>query len=284
MKRNRCRRAPANPMSDCPRCLPLLLSILVFGGGCSLIVSRDKGPRPGSVNTAGIPDAVPKSEPRSKYGNPESYMVNGVRYQVLQDATGYVEKGIASWYGEQFHGRRTSSGETYDMYAMTAAHKTLPLPTFVQVTNLKNGKRVVLRVNDRGPFHGNRIIDLSYTAAAKLDILAAGTGLVELRALGADGDVARPVATPVPDSGASGAANGTFYIQVGAFSSRVNAETLRDRLSAPGEFLVSVSEALLDGRTLYRVRIGPIDDIEISDRIVSSLMAMGIGETTIVTE
>ena len=280
MKPKPSRCMPASPMTDCRYRLTLVLSILVVGCGCSLVVSRDGGPRPGSVSTAGIADAVPKSEPRSKYGNPESYVVNGVRYYVLQDATGYVEKGIASWYGEQFHGRRTSSGETYDMYAMTAAHKTLPLPTFVQVTNLKNGKRVVLRVNDRGPFHGNRIIDLSYTAAAKLDILASGTGLVELRVRAADSDVARPVATPVPDATGSD----TFYIQIGAFSSRANAEKLRDRLGAPGEFLVSISEALVDGRILYRVRIGPIDDIEISDTIVASLMSMGINEHTIVTE
>jgi rare lipoprotein A len=170
------------------------------------------------------------------------------------------------------------------MYAMTAAHKTLPLPTYVQVTNLKNAKQVILRVNDRGPFHGNRIIDLSYTAAAKLDILAAGTGLVEVRALTAGGDMARPATNPVPYSTSAGAGVGAFYIQVGAFSSRANAETLRDRLGAPGEFIVSVAEARVDGRTLYRVRIGPIDDIEIADSIVASLMALGINEHSIVTE
>ncbi|OGT84408.1 MAG: hypothetical protein A3H91_10995 [Gammaproteobacteria bacterium RIFCSPLOWO2_02_FULL_61_13] len=264
--------------------LSLGLSILVLGSACSLVMERDGGPRPGSVKTAQVPDAVPKFEPRSKYGNPESYVVNGKRYFVMNDGSGYVEKGIASWYGEQFHGRRTSSGETYDMYAMTAAHKTLPLPTFVQVKNLKNAKQVILRVNDRGPFHGNRIIDLSYTAAAKLDILAAGTGLVEVRALAPGGDVARPVTTPIPDSSGTGAGAGSFYIQVGAFSSRANAEALRSRLSAPGAFLVSISEALIDGRILYRVRIGPVDDIEIADSIVANLMTLGINEHSIVTD
>ena len=262
----------------------VLLSILATSGGCSLVMKRDGGPPPGSARTAHIPDAVPTSEPRSRYGNPESYVVNGQRYYVMKDAAGHVEKGIASWYGEQFHGRRTSSGETYDMYAMTAAHKTLPLPTFVQVTNLKNAKQVILRVNDRGPFHGNRIIDLSYTAAAKLDILAAGTGLVEVRALTANGDVARPAATPVVDVTGTNAGSGAFYLQVGAFSSRVNAEMLRDRIGAPGEFIVSISEARVDGRTLYRVRIGPVDDIEIADSIVARLMALGINEHSIVTE
>ena len=284
MKSKSPRHLPASPMVKHFSCLSLGLSILVLGSACSLVVGRDGGPRPGSVKTAHIPDAVPKSEPRSKYGNPESYVVNGKRYFVMNDGSGFVEKGIASWYGEQFHGRRTSSGETYDMYAMTAAHKTLPLPTFVQVTNLKNAKQVILRVNDRGPFHGNRIIDLSYTAAAKLDILAAGTGLVEVRALAPGGDVARPVTTPIPDSSGTGAGAGSFYIQVGAFSSRANAEALRDRLSAPGAFLVSISEALVDDRTLYRVRIGPVDDIEIADNIVANLMTLGINEHSIVTD
>lgn len=267
------------------RILRLLLLLLVATVcGCSLIAERDGGPRPGTVKTADIPDAVPKSEPRSRYGNPESYVVNGQRYHVMQDPAGHVEKGIASWYGEQFHGRRTSSGETYDMYAMTAAHKTLPLPTYVQVTNLKNAKQVILRVNDRGPFHGNRIIDLSYTAAAKLDILAAGTGLVEVRALTSGRDVA-PAAEPVmPRSSGGDTAASAFYIQVGAFSSRVNAEALLGRLAAPGDFLVSISEALIDGRTLYRVRIGPIDDVEIADNVVGRLMALGINDHSIVTE
>lgn len=271
-------------MHECKCRIALLLTLLVTGCGCSLVVQRDGGPRPGTVKTAHIPDAVPKSEPRSKYGNPESYVVNGRRYHVLKDATGFAEKGIASWYGEQFHGRRTSSGETYDMYAMTAAHKALPLPTYVRVTNLKNGKKVTLRVNDRGPFHGNRIIDLSYTAAAKLDILAAGTGLVEVRALTASGDVAPPAETPVPDSTGASAGSGAFFIQVGAFSSRANAEALLSRFGAPGEFLVSISEALVDGRILFRVRIGPIDDVEIADSIVARLGPMGINEHSIVTD
>ena len=264
--------------------LALAWSLLLLGGGCSLVVGRDGGPRPGSVNTASIPDAAPKTERRSKYGNPESYVVNGRRYYVEQDATGHVERGIASWYGQQFHGRRTSSGETYDMYAMTAAHKTLPLPTYVQVTNLKNGKHVILRVNDRGPFHENRIIDLSYTAAAKLDILGAGTGLVEVRAITGGGDVSRPAATPVPDSAPAVVGSGAFYIQVGAFSNRANAEALRDRLGASGAFLVSISEASVEGRTLFRVRIGPIDDVEIADSIVAGLAGLGIDDQTIVTE
>jgi rare lipoprotein A len=130
-----------------------------------------------------VPDAMPRIEPRSRYGNPPFYDVFGKRYYVLSSSVGYWERGVASWYGPGFHKVRTSTGEPYDMYGMTAAHKTLPLPAYVRVTNLQNGRSVVVRVNDRGPFVGNRIIDLSYTAAAKLDMLRNGTALVEVRAI-----------------------------------------------------------------------------------------------------
>jgi rare lipoprotein A len=131
-----------------------------------------------------IPDAVPRYEPRSAYGNPPFYEVFGKRYFVLSSSADYVERGVASWYGPGFHKVRTSTGEIYDMYGMTAAHKTLPLPAYARVTNLQNGRSVVVRVNDRGPFVGNRIIDLSYTAAAKLDMLRDGTAMVEVRTVG----------------------------------------------------------------------------------------------------
>jgi rare lipoprotein A len=122
-------------------------------------------------------------EPRARYGNPPFYDVFGKRYYVLSSSVGYWERGVASWYGPGFHKERTSIGEPYDMYGMTAAHKTLPLPTYVRVTNLQNGRSIVVRVNDRGPFVGNRIIDLSYTAAAKLDMLRNGTAMVDVRAI-----------------------------------------------------------------------------------------------------
>jgi rare lipoprotein A len=153
----------------------LILAIL---GGCS---STPKLP-----DNAQIPDASPHREPKSRYGNPESYWVRGRLYHTLASADGYRERGIASWYGPNFHGRLTSNREPYDMFGMTAAHRTLPLPTYVQVTNLRTGKQIVVRVNDRGPFHPNRIIDLSYSAAAKLGILGEGTGLVEVAAIDPD--------------------------------------------------------------------------------------------------
>ncbi|MEL7537291.1 MAG: septal ring lytic transglycosylase RlpA family protein [Pseudomonadota bacterium] len=148
-------------------------------------------------------DPTPRPEPRSRYGNPESYTQFGRRYRVLSTADGFRERGIASWYGEKFHGRRTSSGETYDMFAMSAAHKTLPLPTWVEVRNLKNNRRIVVRINDRGPFVANRVIDLSYEAAKRLDIVRDGTGLVEVRALEFDSggvlQAARPN-EPLPET------------------------------------------------------------------------------------
>lgn len=130
-----------------------------------------------------ISDAVPVAEPLSRYGNMAQYEAMGRTYRTLRTAEGYQAEGVASWYGEEFHGRRTSSGEPYDMYAMTAAHPTLPLPSYVEVVNLENGRRVVVRVNDRGPFHAERIIDVSYAAAHRLGMLGRGTARVRIRAL-----------------------------------------------------------------------------------------------------
>lgn len=259
----------------------LAAAIIINLQGCAIELERDGGPASGSIDVASVPDAVPKAEPRSQYGNPESYVVNGKRYYVLRDGSGYVEKGIASWYGEKFHGRRTSSGETYDMYGMTAAHKSLPLPAYVEVINLKNGSRIVVRVNDRGPFHENRIIDLTYTAAAKLDILGAGTGLVEVRAL--DPATYRTKGSTVNVSRTEGRQPG-FFIQVGAFFERINAENLRKRLRVLGNLLVSISETVVSGRTLYRVRIGPLNEIEAADEIVARLSDLGIIDHHIVTD
>jgi rare lipoprotein A len=140
-------------------------------------------PPPPPARLLDVPDAIPRAEPRSIYGNPPSYEVFGKRYYVMASSVGYVERGVASWYGPGFHKELTSVREPYDMYGMTAAHKTLPLPAYVRVTNLQNGRSCVVRVNDRGPFVGNRIIDLSYTAAAKLDMLRDGTAMVEVRVL-----------------------------------------------------------------------------------------------------
>ncbi|MFQ5659531.1 MAG: septal ring lytic transglycosylase RlpA family protein [Gammaproteobacteria bacterium] len=205
--------------------------------------------------------------------------MNGKRYYVKKSSKDFVQRGIASWYGNKFHGRRTSNGETYDMYAMSAAHKTLPLPTYLEVVNLKNGRKVIVRVNDRGPFHENRIIDLSYTAAAKLGIVKTGTGLVEIRAInpGTYKKGGAPVRTAAIDTVSSG-----FYIQVGSFSSILNAKNLRKKLGPLGSGLIHISKAVLHGSTVYRVRIGPIQDIDFADRIVTGLGRYGITEHHIV--
>ena len=153
--------------------------------GCTLLGVGSPGPLASGdgINFDEIPDAIPQAEFKSRSGNPETYVIEGVTYRVMDTSDGYHEEGIASWYGGYFHGRRTSSGDVYDMYLMTAAHKSLPLPTYVRVTNLDNGRSVVLRVNDRGPFVEDRIIDLSFAAATKLGMAEQGTAEVEVVAL-----------------------------------------------------------------------------------------------------
>ena len=229
---------------------------------------------PPPANLASIPDAVPRVEPRSALGNPPFYDVMGKRYFVLANAEGYKERGVASWYGPTFHEKNASNGDAYDMYAMTAAHKTLPLPSYVRVTNLANGRSVVLRVNDRGPFVGNRIIDLSYTAAWKLDMLKQGTAFVEVEALtpGTLSTTAAALAPPAPAPLASAA---TLYIQAGAFGVEDNARRLADRLRAAGIPTVALREPVAPGR-LWRVRIGPVADVAAYDRILSQLQGLGV--------
>lgn len=238
-------------------------------------------------------DAVPRSEPLSRYGNPESYVVLGKRYFVMSNSHGYVEKGIASWYGTKFHGRRTSSGEKYDMYAMTAAHKSLPLPTYVQVTNLSNGRSVVVRVNDRGPFRQNRIIDLSYAAAQKLDMVRSGTALVEVRAIGEGQD--RPAPTfvaggkaidgkPAIDWRDQSHLRNRIYVQVGAFASRQNADQLFGRLLQARFTGVQIQNLEEQEKPLHRVRIGPLDTVSATDDVVARLEGLGFSEYQVVIE
>jgi rare lipoprotein A len=208
-------------------------------------------------------DAVPRDEPRAKSGNPSFYEVYGRRYVVLPTAAGYVEQGVASWYGADFHGGRTATGETYDMNAMTGAHPTLPLPAWVRVTNLENGRSVVVRLNDRGPFSKNRIIDLSRAAAERLDMIRTGTARVEVRSLA--GGEASPDA-PQPAA---------YYAQAGAFGSRENAEALAARLRAAGIAGVTVSEATAEGRPVFRVRAGPVASAGEFDALIERLRLAG---------
>lgn len=263
----------------------LSLTFLICSGCSSVSVEHDSSSDI-SANTSTMPDAIPKTETRSKYGNPESYVVLGKRYHVMDDNNGFTQQGIASWYGTKFHGKRTSMGETYDMHAMTAAHKTLILPAYVEVTNLENSKKVVVKVNDRGPFHENRIIDLSYLAATKIGVAERGTALVKIRVVG-PGYTAEPLAeekqgAPVETRSFDNSPK-SFFIQVGAFAELTNAKNLRKKLTMIGHTLIKVSQTVVNDKLLYRVRIGPLSDIEYADEIVQKLIQFDEHDHHIVT-
>ncbi len=274
-------------------CLVVLILISVGCSSSRYAMRQDRAPKQ-SINENNVPDAVPRVEPRSKYGNPESYVVLGRRYNVMKTANGFRQRGIASWYGSKFHGHRTSSGETYNMYAMTAAHKSLPLPSYVRVTNLENGKSIVVRVNDRGPFHDNRIIDLSYTAAKKLNITASGTGKVEIRYINPNQSrpqtrVAAIRNKPVIGSESAKRSKTTqkspqrLYIQVGAFTQRINAEQLQQRVANVLDSGDIITGYNIENR-LYRVRIGPLASIEEADKLTAILTQSGISQPKIITD
>lgn len=255
---------------------------LVLLAGCAgtPFINDDAAPAE-PFDASGVPDAVVRAEPPSRYGNPASYVVFGERYHVRDSADGYTERGTASWYGTKFHGQRTSSGETYDMYQMTAAHKTLPLPSYVRVTNLANGRSVIVRVNDRGPFHDGRIIDLSYAAALKLDVVSTGTAPVEVVALTADSPAEPGPAVPVSaELPAQPAATGPLFIQLGAFGEADNALALKGRIEAAGIRPVRVAA---DGQ-LYRVRLGPFAAASEADEAALRLVALGITDFRVSAE
>jgi rare lipoprotein A len=249
----------------------------------------DSGPKGPPPDVSKIPEPVPKSEPKSQYGNKSPYNVLGETYRVLPTCAGYVERGIASWYGNKFHGYMTSNFEKYDMYAYTAASKTLPLPCYVRVTNLENGKSAIVRVNDRGPFAANRIVDLSYVAAVKLGVWPKGTAMVEVRAIDPDRhpDQDRR-AEPSREAAVSASPQKTLkpalYLQVGAFSDASNAERAASRVRAANIGDVQVVEAKVDGKTLRRVRLGPLRDADEADRLAPKLKGLGLGEPRVAVD
>jgi rare lipoprotein A len=253
-------------------------------------------------------DAIPRKEPLAKYGNPDKYVALGKTYKVMKDADGYSEEGIASWYGRKFHGQRTSSGELYDMFKMTAAHPNLPLPTYLRVTNVDNGRSVVVRVNDRGPFHDDRVIDLSYAAASRLDLMH-GTGKVHLEAItspSVDDVMARqevplrptpaptaparsiavaPSATQPVQAAAAAAASrlatassSARYLQVAAFVDPINAVALREELQERGFKPLEIrSDGIAD--SMHRVLVGPIADRSRLASVRTRLEADGMSAT-----
>ena len=240
-------------------------------------------------------EPVPLELPRSRYGNPKTYEVAGQLYETMDSSLGYRERGIASWYGSKFHGRLTSSREVYDMYQLTAAHRSLPIPTFVEVTNLENGKSLIVKVNDRGPFHDDRLIDLSYAAAVKLDVIDKGTAPVEVRAIDpvAEKRQYKPVqiseikvaASQVPPIEANASVievqhkspveDGGMYVQLGAFSEQGNAMGLKQKVEAliPGAS-VDILPAVASG--IYRVQLGPLYSTSLITEIIHELDRGGI--------
>jgi len=228
---------------------------------------RPDGPPSGRLDVSRIEKPNPRPEPRSAYGNHSPYIVLGKTYHVLPSARGYRERGIASWYGTRFHGRRTSSGEPYDVYQLSAAHRTLPLPTWVEVRNLDNDRRIVVRVNDRGPFHPDRIIDLSWAAAVKLGIDHAGTAPVEVTAItfaGADSPLSRPARLPVT-------------LQVGAFGEQRRAREVVEALRRAGIDRVDAQRSRTAAGRLWRVRVGPLDSAEMALDLIETIIALGFG-------
>ena len=212
-------------------------------------VEQDSAPlRP--ISQGEVFDAIPQADPILRFGNVSPYVIDGVTYHVLQDYRDYREQGTASWYGAKFSGHKTSNGELYDLYQPSAAHKTLPIPSYARVTNLDNGKSIVVRVNDRGPFHSDRIIDLSYAAAVKLGYMEQGTAQVEVEVMEVVGveDRRDPL-------------YGNYrYLQLGAFGREASAQTLVEALKPLLTAEVFVSAVESDGTLLYRVRVGPVDD------------------------
>lgn len=223
------------------------------------------GAPPRSIRPDQVPDAVPRPDPILSLGNLSPYTVLGKTYQVLPTLANYRERGIASWYGTKFHGQKTSNGEIFDLYAATAAHKTLPIPCYARVTNLDNGRSIVVRVNDRGPFHSDRLIDLSYGAAVKLGFMGHGTAPVEVEVINLAG---------IDDR--RGTAFGSYrYVQLGAFGSEDSAQRLRGELAALLNSPVAVSPVDTGNGLLYRVRIGPVASNDELEAVQRRLRASG---------
>lgn len=247
--------------------ISLWVAIFSILNGCTQPIQD--GPPPFHVDVSRIPNAVPKDEPKSKYANPSTYVVNGRRYYVLTSAKGYNQRGIASWYGWKFNKRLTSNREPYNMLAMTGASRVLPIPSYVRVTNLENGHSIIVRINDRGPFAPNRIIDLSYVAAKKLGYVNKGTALVQVTAI----DVHHPNVIPTVKI----THQPKLFLQIGAFTSRINAEHLKEKVHYYTMQPIRIIKITHYNESIYRVQIGPLVGVKESDLLQTRLEKVGVG-------
>ncbi len=262
--------------------LSFIMFVLLLAG-CASNHAQD-GPPHYYVDVNKIPNAVPRKLPRSAYGNPHVYVVEGRRYHVLASSYGYFKRGVASWYGTKFHGKLTSSHEPYDLYAMTAASTDLPIPSFVRVTNLSNQKSVIVKVNDRGPFASNRIIDLSYAAAVKLGYANKGTAYVEVKAINVDDDFSHHAfahqhnSYQPPTRLASLAGHPRVYLQLGAFRDFSNASYVKVHIQEFVHRPVVILKGLSHSTPLYRVLVGPLIGTGESDRLHMQLKKLGFSK------
>lgn len=273
------------------RMIVLILLTLVSLVGCSFMdkeksdsrytMQQDKAPvNPPDVSF--VPDAIPVALPYSRGGNRSSYEVWGKRYAVMNTHLGYREEGTASWYGLKFHGHQTANGEVYDIYKMSAAHKSLPIPSFARVTNLDNGKQVIVRVNDRGPFHGDRLIDLSYAAASRLDMLAKGTGRVRVEAIDARMAIVPEAPVQSANSQIASVDTGSKFLQVAAFGNQTNALNTQLRLAQLLGTEVQVVEVDTGGGRLHRVLVGPVPSGLSLDGLINRIVGAGYSSPILV--
>lgn len=235
-----------------------------------------------TVDVSSIPDAVPQDEPLARYGNDSPYTVLGEVYNILPTARGFTQTGTASWYGAKFHGMKTSSGDMYDMYGMTAAHRNLPLPTYVRVTNTDNGRSIVVKVNDRGPFHSERVMDLSYAAALKLDIVRTGTANVSIEALDPAEFQPTLAHSGKPARNQTASVTGQYFVQVGAFSKLDNATAMQSELLA----LVYAPVSITGGDApdaVHRVRVGPFLSMQDAVKMSQIIRDDNIGDPRIIS-
>ena len=266
----------------------VLLAVLQLAGCFSSAPSgryqqrHDSAPQ-GYADLAKIPDAVPRVEPRSRGGNKSPYQVRGRTYYVLPSSRGYQAMGTASWYGAKFHGHATSNGEIYNMYAMTAAHKSLPIPTYLRVTNLRNGRQVIVRVNDRGPFHSDRVIDLSYAAAGKLGYVEQGTAEVKLEAIDpAAWQQARLPQRAKPAKPTISKPAGPVYVQVAVFARYAAALQMKQDLQrvVSEPVVIYLDDAV--SPQLHKVKVGPFKNRPAAERVQALLAQQRFGRPIIV--